>query len=82
MVNHLLFMDDLKLYSRGEVQIHSLVKTINNSLVQISECNFGIKKCGVLTLKRGKVAEYEGIVSLNGETMRIIEDVGYKYLGI
>ena len=43
---------------------------------------FGIKKYGVLILKRGKVAESEGIILPNGETMKIIEEKGYKYWGI
>ena len=27
-INHLLFMDDLKLYNRNEKELHSLVQTI------------------------------------------------------
>ena len=42
----------------------------------------GVKKCGVLNLKRGKVVECKGIVLPNGETITIIEDEGYKYLWI
>ena len=52
-INHLLFMDDLKLYGKSEVQIDFLVKTIQ--LVSTdTEMEFGIKKCGVLILQRGK----------------------------
>ena len=43
---------------------------------------FGIGKCGVLSLKRGKVIESEGIVMPNGEVMRSMEETGYKYLGV
>ena len=45
---------------------------------------FGIKKCGVLVLKQGKVHEVKSI-GLNlpdGELMKTIEEEGYKYLGI
>ena len=43
---------------------------------------FGIKKCGVLIMKRGKVMTYEGIQLPNGMTMKEVESEGYRYLGI
>ena len=77
----MLFMDDLKLYGKSEVQIDSLIKTIQLVSTDI-RMEFGIKKCGVLILKRGNFAESEGIVLPNGGTMKVIEEIGYKYLGI
>ena len=74
-------MDDLILYGKSEVQIDSLVKTIQLVSTDIG-MEFGIKKCGVLILKRGKVVECEGIVLPSGETIKIVEDEGYKYWGI
>ena len=74
-------MDDLNLYGKSEVQIHSLVKIMQLVSTDIG-MEFGIKKCGVLILKRGKVVECEGIVLPNGEKMKTIEDEGYKYLRI
>ena len=53
-INHLLFMDDLKLFAKSNDQIDSLA----NALYTFSEyigMEFGIKKYGVLVLKRGKV---------------------------
>ena len=43
---------------------------------------FGIKTCGILTMKRGKTAKSEGIKQPDGEVMKIIEKEGYTYLGI
>ena len=43
---------------------------------------FGIKKCGVLVLKRGKIAKMEGVLLPDGQVMKEIEDRGYRYLGI
>ena len=60
-INHLLFMDDLKLYGKSEVQIDSLVKNIQLISTDIG-MEFGIEKCAVLILKRGQVVESEGIV--------------------
>ena len=80
-INHLLFMDDLKLYGKSENQIESLVNTVYMFSEDIG-MEFGVKKCGVLVLKRGKMIECEGVVLPNGETMKEIEEDGYKYLGI
>ena len=45
---------------------------------------FGIKKCGVLVLKRGKVdkAKSRGLNLPNGKLMKAIDEEGYQYLGI
>ena len=56
-INHLLFMDDLKLYGKSDTQIDSLVKTVHLFRKDIG-MEFGIKKCGALILKRGKVVDY------------------------
>ena len=43
---------------------------------------FGIKKCGVLVLKRGTVVSSEGVEMPDGERIKEIEKNGYRYLGI
>ena len=43
---------------------------------------FGLKKCGVLLMKRGKMVRCDGITLLDGRIMREIEEEGYKYLRI
>ena len=81
-INHLLYIDDLKLYGKNNDQIDSLVRTVNLVSKDIG-MEFGIKKCGILSLKRGKVTEHEGIILPSGDKMKSIEDEGgYKYLGI
>ena len=42
----------------------------------------GIKKCGILTMKRGKSIESEGIKLPDGEVMNQVGQEGYPYLGI
>ena len=59
-VNHILFMDDLKLYGKNEGQLDTLV----NSVMILSEdiqMRFGINKCAILVMKRGKYVHSEGI---------------------
>ena len=43
---------------------------------------FGIRKCGVLVMKRGKAITTDGIELPDGQMMKDIEENGYKYLGI
>ena len=43
---------------------------------------FRITKCGVLTMRRGKKSEYEGVTIGNREVIGELHDDGYKYLGI
>ena len=43
---------------------------------------FGLKKCGALAMKRGKIVSCERIMLPNGDVMRVVENEGYTYLGI
>ena len=81
-VNHLLFMDDLKLYGQNEKQVDSLVNTVRIFSKDIG-MEFGISKCAVLIMKRGVLSRSEGIQLPNDELIKNIEEgEGYKYLGI
>ena len=55
-LNHLLFMDDLKLYAKSEEQTSTLVRTVYVFSTDIG-MEFGIKKCGIFTMKRGKIVK-------------------------
>ena len=80
-VNNLLFMDDLKAFGKNEKEIDSLVKT-----VEVFSCDigmeFGIKKCGVAYIKRGKLSKAEGLRLLSGNMITAVNEEGYRYLGI
>ena len=80
-INHLLYMDDLKLYAKDQNQLDTLINTVHIFSSDIG-MEFGMKKCGVLILKRGKVSEVEGITLPTGEVMKTIDEEGYKYLGM
>eukprot|EP00795_Rhopilema_esculentum_P009699 gene9699-biopygen2667 len=80
-INHLLFMDDLKLFAKNENEIDSLTSTVN-LISQDIGMEFGIKKCGVVTLRRGKLTGSEEIELVNGEKIKEVGEEGYKYLGI
>lgn len=80
LLNHMLFMDDLKLFSKTDREIDSLVETVRLCSSDIG-MEFGISKCAVLSMKRGKRAVCQGI-ELPGEVMSDPDEGGYKYLGI
>ena len=54
--NHLLFMDDLKLYSRSEKGLDSLVQTVRVFIEDIG-MEFGMEKCCMLVMEKGKIVK-------------------------
>ena len=59
-INCLLFMDDLKLYSRREKGLDSLVQTVCVFSRDIG-MEFGIEKCVMLVMEKGKIVKSVGI---------------------
>ena len=53
-------MDDLNLYAKSEEQTNMFVRTVYVLSTDIG-VEFGTKKCGILTMKRGKIVKSEGI---------------------
>ena len=81
-INHLLFMDDLKLYSRSEEGLDSLVQTVRVFNEHIG-MEFGIEKCAILVLEKGKIVKSVGIELPNGKVIKSLQEgESYKYLGI
>ena len=80
-LNHLLFMDDLKLYAKSEEQTNTLVRTVYEFSTNIG-MKFRIKKCVILTMKRSKIVKSEGIKLPDGEVIKQVGKEGDTYLGI
>ena len=80
-INHLLFMDDLKMFAKTTNEIDSLVQTVQQCSEDI-RMEFGISKCAAVCLKRGKQTRMEGIKLPNGEEIGDPDAEGYKYLGV
>ena len=79
-VNHLLYMDDLKLYSKKEEGINALIRTVKIFSDDI-QMKFGYAKCARLIINRGKVTQTNGL-EIDGDIIRDVGSNGYKYLGI
>ena len=80
-INHFLFMDGLKLYGKNENEIKGLVSSVDVFSQDIG-MKFGIKRCGVIIMNRGKIKSTDGIELPSGQKIREIEEGGYKYMGI
>ena len=65
-------MDDLNLFSKSHEQMDTLVRTVLVFSTDIG-MEFGVKKCGILTMKRGKVVRCEGIKLPNCEVKKEVE---------
>ena len=62
-------MDDLKLYAKREEKTNAIVRTVYVLSTDIG-MELRIKKCGILTMKRGKIVKNKGIRLLDGEVMK------------
>ena len=74
-------MNDLKLYAKSEEQVNTLAKAVHVFSTGVG-MDFGIKKCGIITMKRGKIVKSEGMKLPHGEVMKQVGWEGSTYLGI
>ena len=75
-------MDDLKLYSGSEKGLDSLVQTVRVFSEDIG-MEFGIEKCAMLVMEKGKIVKSVGIELPNGKVIKSLQEgESYKYLGI
>ena len=70
-----------KLFRKSDEQTDRLVQTVFTFSEDIS-MEFGLKKCGVVILKKGKLVKFDGIHLPNQEIMKEVDENGYTYLGI
>ena len=76
-VNNLLYIDDLKVYSKGKEEMErcrALIQMFSKDI----KMEFGLSKCAVIHIEKGKITNspcVEGIPLLTSED-------NYKYLGI
>ena len=59
-INHLLFMDDLKLHGKSEKKNQRVSFTVEVFSVDIG-MEFGFERCGVIIMNRGKVKSTDWI---------------------
>jgi hypothetical protein len=75
-------MDDLKLLSRSEEDLESIIKIVKAISKDIN-MNFGLEKCAKICLKKGRVQRKTYIEStLEQDIKELDQRKAYKYLGI
>ena len=79
-LNHLLFMDALKLYGKSLKKVDSQIETFRIYSEDIG-MEFRISKCVMLEMACGRVVDSNGIDLPSGETIKALEsNDGNKYL--
>ena len=75
-------MDDLKLHSKSEKALDSLIQTVRIFSEDIG-MQFGIDKCAMLVRKKGRIVKSDGIQLPNDKVIKTLEEgQSYKYLGL
>ena len=81
-INHLMYMDDIKLLAKNEKELENLIHTVRIYSQDIG-IEFGIEKCTLLVMKSGKQNLTDGIELPNQDKIRALtENETYKYLEI
>ena len=66
-------MDDFKLYSRSEKGLDSLVQTVRVFSEDVG-IEFGIEKCAMLLMEKGKIVKSVGIELPNGKVIKSLQE--------
>ena len=81
-INHLMYMDDIKLFTKNEKELETLIHTVRIYSQDIG-MEYGIEKCARRVMKSGKRHLTDGIELSNQDKIRTLaENETYKYLGI
>ena len=82
IINHLFYMDDLKLFAKNDEQLEGLLTTVKQFSNDIC-MDFGLDKCAKATFLRGRLAKTSSISLDPDTTIRELDpEEMYKYLGV
>ena len=82
MINNLLFMDNLKMYSKRESVLDCFIQTVR-IFREDNGMKFWIDKGDTLVMKKMKIVKSHGIELSNEKVIKLLEErQGYKYLGL
>ena len=81
-INHLFYVDDLKLYGTSDNELMGLINTMKNVSDDI-KMEFGLDKFAKASFKRGKNVSAEGIPLNDNQVIQDLDQAEtYKYLGM
>ena len=75
MLNHLLFMDGLKLYDQNEEELERLVEIVHIYSKDVG-MEFGLDMCGILVIRKGVKVRSVGIELPDGEVIKELDEKG------
>ena len=82
VVNHLVYMDDIKLYSHSQQEIEPLIHTVNIFFDDIC-MSIGAAKCNIVAVSKGHLVESDSVVLSSGDVIQSLSPTSfYKYLGV
>lgn len=80
-ISHAFYMDDLKIYASNSEQLQGLLELVNRFSRAI-KMEFGVEKCAILHMKRGKVTNEASVQLMDTTEINALEPgTTYKYLG-
>lgn len=85
-ISHLIYMDDIKVLGSTKEEIRHLLQQVE-TFTQDTSMEFGLQKCRVNGLYKGKWQKQEGhTIAIDAEDPKVIEAMDreetYKYLGV
>ena len=81
-INHLISMDDLKLFAKDDHELEGLLQTVKKFSDDIG-MKFGLEKCTKVTFLKGRLEKSTSIKFDNSTKIKELEqEEVYKYLGI
>ena len=81
-INHLMYMDDIKLFTKNEKELETLIHAVRIYSQDIG-MEFGREKCAMLVIKSGKRHMTDGMELPNQDKIRTLrESETNKYLDI
>ena len=79
-INHLFYVDHLKLYGTSDKQLTGLIDTVKNISDDI-KMEFGLDKCAKASFKRGRKVSAEGIPLNDNQVIQDLDQAEtYNYL--
>ena len=81
-INHLFYMNDLKLYGKNDYELEGLLRTVKTFSDDIG-MTFDLDKCAKATFIRGKLKSTSSIVlDIDTKIKKLDQEDTYKYIGI
>ena len=80
-ISHLLYTDDLKIFTRTEVHLSKALSTVKTFTDDIN-MEFSLDKCAIAVMKGGKQIKKQNMPIDDKTSIQSHEEAAYKYIGV